>query len=122
MGDHSTDFVGEHKECVVKPIDGFSGHEHSLPIMPLYSDVAQLVAKTNTFYTPTLLVNYGGIIAEEYFYATTEVHDDKKLNRFYPHNVLDDYTRRRRVWAAAADVAAASGAHPITDRLSAAPP
>ncbi|HXG56883.1 MAG TPA: amidohydrolase family protein, partial [Vicinamibacterales bacterium] len=26
-------------------------------------------------------------------------HDDKKLNRFYPHNVLDDMTRRRRVWA-----------------------
>jgi hypothetical protein len=27
------------------------------------------------------------------------VHDDPKLNRFYPHNVLDDMTRRRRVWA-----------------------
>jgi imidazolonepropionase-like amidohydrolase len=27
------------------------------------------------------------------------VHDDKKLNRFYPHNVLDDMSRRRRVWA-----------------------
>ena len=42
------------------------------------------------------VMNYGGIIAEEYFYETTEVHDDKKLNRFYPHNVLDDLTRQRQ--------------------------
>jgi Tol biopolymer transport system component/predicted amidohydrolase len=80
-------------------IDGMHGNEHTLPVFPLYKDVVQLFAQTKTAYTPTLLVNYGGIIAEEYFYTTTEVHDDKKLNRFYPHNVLDDMTRRRRVWA-----------------------
>jgi hypothetical protein len=79
-------------------IDGMHGNEHTLPI-PLYKDVVELFARTKTAYTPTLLVSYGGIIAEEYFYATTEVHDDAKLNRFYPHNVLDDMTRRRRVWA-----------------------
>ena len=27
-----------------------------------------------------------------------EVHDDPKLQRFYPHNVLDDITRRRGIW------------------------
>jgi Tol biopolymer transport system component len=80
-------------------IDGMHGNEHTLPVFPLYKDVVELFARTKTSYTPTLLVNYGGIIAEEYFYTTTEVHDDKKLNRFYPHNVLDDMTRRRRVWA-----------------------
>jgi imidazolonepropionase-like amidohydrolase len=80
-------------------VDGMHGNEHTLPVFPLYKDVVELFARTKTAYTPTLLVNYGGIIAEEYFYATTEVHDDMKLNRFYPHNVLDDMTRRRRVWA-----------------------
>ena len=84
---------------ITHAIDGFHGNEHTLPVFPLYKDVVELYAKTKTAYTPTLLVNYGGIIAEEYFYTTTEVHDDKKLNRFYPHNVLDDMTRRRRVWA-----------------------
>ncbi|MBA2301605.1 MAG: amidohydrolase family protein, partial [Acidobacteria bacterium] len=84
---------------ITHAIDGMHGNEHTLPVFPLYKDVVELFAKTKTAYTPTLLVNYGGIIAEEYFYATTEVHDDKKLNRFYPHNVLDDLTRRRRVWA-----------------------
>jgi Tol biopolymer transport system component len=80
-------------------IDGMHGNEHTLPVFPLYKDVVELFARTKTAYTPTLLVNYGGIIAEEYFYTTTEVHDDPKLNRFYPHNVLDEMTRRRRVWA-----------------------
>ena len=84
---------------ITHAIDGMHGNEHTLPVFPLYKDVVELFARTKTAYTPTLLVNYGGIIAEEYFYATTEVHDDRKLNRFYPHNVLDDLTRRRRVWA-----------------------
>ena len=84
---------------ITHAIDGMHGNEHTLPVFPLYKDVVELYAKTKTAYTPTLLVNYGGIIAEEYFYTTTEVHDDRKLNRFYPHNVLDDMTRRRRVWA-----------------------
>jgi Tol biopolymer transport system component len=84
---------------ITHAIDGMHGNEHTLPVFPLYKDVVELYARTKTAYTPTLLVNYGGIIAEEYFYATTEVHDDPKLNRFYPHNVLDDMTRRRRVWA-----------------------
>jgi len=79
-------------------IDGMHGNEHTLPVVPLYKDVVELFARTKTAYTPTLLVQYGGPIAEEYFYTTTEVHDDPKLNRFYPHNVLDDMSRRRRVW------------------------
>jgi hypothetical protein len=87
------------KMDITHAIDGMHGNEHTLPVFPLFKDVVQLFATTKTAYTPTLLVNYGGIIAEEYFYATTEVHDDKKLNRFYPHNVLDDMSRRRRVWA-----------------------
>ena len=39
--------------------DGYSGQEHSLPIAPLYKDVTTFVAKTKTFYTPTILVAYG---------------------------------------------------------------
>ncbi len=76
--------------------DGFSGNEHSLPIVPLYKDVAELVARAGLFYTPTLLVAYGGPWAENYFYETTEVHDDAKLRRFIPHNILDSRTKRRQ--------------------------
>src|SRR5579864_5850790 len=75
--------------------DGFSGNEHSLPIVPLYKDVIEMFAQSGIFYTPTLLVAYGGPWAENYFYETTEVHDDAKLRRFIPHNILDEKSERR---------------------------
>lgn len=77
-------------------IDGYPGHEHSFPITPLYKDVVELVMQTGTFYTPTLLVSYGGPFAEDYFYTTTDVHNDAKLRRFFPHEELDKLTRRRQ--------------------------
>ena len=76
-------------------IDGYSGNEHSLPIVPLYKDVVQVYAKSGIAYTPTLLVAYGGPWAENYFYETTEVSTDRKLNRFVPENILENRTQRR---------------------------
>jgi hypothetical protein len=79
-------------------IDGFSGNEHSLPITPLFDDAVQFWSRSGIFYTPTLIVAYGGPWAENYFYETTEVHDDPKVRRFLPHNIVDARTRRRRIW------------------------
>jgi hypothetical protein len=76
-------------------LDGMKGNEHNLPIAPLYKDVAELVAQSGLFYTPTLVVTYGGPWGENYWYTNTEVHDDPKLNRFMPHNLVDQKTRRR---------------------------
>jgi Tol biopolymer transport system component len=76
-------------------IDGFSGNEHALPIMPLYADVINTFVKSGISYTPTLLVAYGGPWAENYFYETTDVHDDSKMRRFMPHEVLDQKSQRR---------------------------
>ncbi|HKI21099.1 MAG TPA: hypothetical protein VKA15_24620, partial [Isosphaeraceae bacterium] len=76
-------------------IDGFSGNEHALPIVPLYKDVVEVFGKSGISYTPTLLVAYGGPWAENYFYETTDVHHDPKLRRFLPHNVLDAKALRR---------------------------
>jgi hypothetical protein len=75
--------------------DGYPGLEHTLPIMPLYQDVTRLVAESGIFYTPTLLVQYGGPWAENYFYETTDVHGDAKLRRFAPHEDLDGDVLRR---------------------------
>ncbi|HXG65892.1 MAG TPA: amidohydrolase family protein, partial [Blastocatellia bacterium] len=78
--------------------DGFSGNEHSLPLQPIYKDVAQYVAQTNTYYTPTILVAYGAPWSENYFFETTNVKDDKKLRRYIPREVLDNMVRRRGQW------------------------
>ncbi|HKE07464.1 MAG TPA: amidohydrolase family protein [Candidatus Acidoferrum sp.] len=79
-------------------IDGFSGNEHSIPITPLFDDTVQFWSRSGIFYTPTLIVAYGGPWAEDYFYESTEVHDNPKVRRFLPHNIVDDRTRRRRIW------------------------
>jgi hypothetical protein len=76
-------------------MDGYPGLEHTLPIMPLYKDVVELVAKSGVTYTPTLLVQYGGPWAENYFYETSDLHADKKMRRFVPHADLDGSVLRR---------------------------
>ena len=76
-------------------IDGFHGNEHSFPIVPLFKDVVELIARGGMTYTPTLLVAYGGPWAENYFYTNTEVHDNKKVQRFIPDNIVQSRTRRR---------------------------
>ena len=74
-------------------LDGYTAFEHALPVA-LKSDVVNLVAKTQTFYTPTLLVAYGGPWGELYFWQTANPHDDPKLNRFVPHDGIDRMARR----------------------------
>lgn len=78
--------------------DGFSGNEHALPLQPLYNDVVQYVAKTRTFYTPTILVAYGSPWSENYYFESTDVHGNKKLRRFVPHELLDRMVKRRTQW------------------------
>jgi hypothetical protein len=79
-------------------IDGYPGHEHALPIYPLYKDVASSIAEAKMTYTPTLLVAYGGPWAENFYYATENVNGDPKLNYFTAKSELDEKSRRRPGW------------------------
>jgi hypothetical protein len=90
---------GDLRLDLTQVIDGYTGFEHSLPIADVYDDVVQLIARSRIWYTPTLVVSYGGPTAEWYFYQTTEVHDDEKLARFTPHDDLDRRTRRGQMYA-----------------------
>lgn len=76
-------------------IDGFSGNEHALPIVPLYRDVTELFARSKITYTPTLLVAYGGPWAENNFFEEKDWYNDPKLRRFFPPNELWLRTSRR---------------------------
>jgi Tol biopolymer transport system component/imidazolonepropionase-like amidohydrolase len=78
--------------------DGYSGQEHSFPIMPLYKDVVEFVARTKTFYTPTILVAYGAPWSENYYFETENVVNDQKLRKWVPWELLDNMTRRRAQW------------------------
>ncbi len=79
-------------------IDGFSGNEHALPIQPLYKDIAEFVAQSKTFYTPTTLVAYGAPWTENYFFQNTDVVGNQKLARFVPRELLMTMLRRRGQW------------------------
>ncbi|NQW05278.1 MAG: PD40 domain-containing protein [Acidobacteria bacterium] len=96
-------------------IDGYSGHEHTLPLHPLYRDVIQFVVQSKTFYTPTMLVAYGAPWAENYFYETTDVHGNERLRRFTPHSVLDSVSLRRPQWFAASEYDIAAKAKVVAD-------
>lgn len=79
-------------------LDGYPGHEHSLPIYPIYKDAVQSIAESKMAVTPTLLVSYGGPWAENYYYATEEPYNDKKLQYFTPYEELAEKSRRRSAW------------------------
>ena len=83
------------KQNLTQIIDGYPGHEHSFPVFPLYEDAINLVVFSNTVYTPTLLVAYGGPWGENYFYTRENPHDDEKLNYFTPYAEIQRKTRRR---------------------------
>jgi len=77
-------------------LDGYNAVEHSLPIR-LHRDVIELVARSGTHYTPTLVVAYGGPSVELYFHNKGDYHDDPKLRRFVPEAELDSWRRVQRI-------------------------
>jgi Tol biopolymer transport system component len=79
-------------------LDGYPGHEHSLPIYPIYSEVVKTIADAKMAVTPTLLVSYGGPWAENFYYATENVWGDAKLQFYTPYEELAGKSRRRPGW------------------------
>lgn len=85
----------DYKLNMTQLFDGYPGHEHAIPVHPLYSDVTKTIAESKMAYTPTLLVSYGGPWAENYYYITESPLKDPKLNRFTPYNEMNSKARRR---------------------------
>jgi len=82
----------EHNMTMV--VDGHTGVEHSIPVARSYGDVRQLWSGTKVGYTPTLIVGYGGVWGENYWYAKTPVWADPRLLAFVPREVIDERARR----------------------------
>jgi imidazolonepropionase-like amidohydrolase len=78
-------------------VDGHTGIEHSLPVGRIYDDVRQLWKATEVGYTPTLIVGFGTIFGENYWYANTKVWENERLLTFVPRELIDPAARRRTV-------------------------
>ncbi|HVF51139.1 MAG TPA: amidohydrolase family protein [Pyrinomonadaceae bacterium] len=76
-------------------LDGHTGIEHAIPVAPLYKDALTLLARSRTGYTPTLIVGFGGLWGENYWYQHTDVFKNEKLLRFTPRRIIDARARRR---------------------------
>jgi len=76
-------------------VDGHTTVEHNIPVETLYNDVLQLWEAGETANTPTLVVSYGGISGENYWYQHTDVWKHEALTNFVPRYVVDSRSRRR---------------------------
>ena len=76
-------------------MDGHTGVEHNIPVVPLYKDVTTFWAATKAHNTPTLVVNYASITGEYYWYQTTNVWEKERLLAFTPRNMIDSRARHR---------------------------
>jgi Tol biopolymer transport system component/imidazolonepropionase-like amidohydrolase len=76
-------------------VDGHTTIEHNIPIATLYNDVQQLWKRSTTGYTPTLIVNYGSVSGEYYWYQHSNVWEKDRLLKFTPRSIVDTRSRYR---------------------------
>ncbi len=76
-------------------LDGHTSIEHNIPVAPLYNDVVKLWGASQTSNTPTLIVTYGGINGEFYWYQHTNVWENDRLLSYTPRGIIDSRSRHR---------------------------
>ena len=76
-------------------VDGHTTLEHSIPVAKVYEDVKQLWSQSQMAYTPTLVVAYGGIWGENYWYDKTDVWLHPRLSKYVPSEFLQSKSMRR---------------------------
>ncbi|MBS1598170.1 MAG: PD40 domain-containing protein [Bacteroidetes bacterium] len=76
-------------------LDGHTTIEHNIPVADIYDDVVQLWKNSKTAYTPTLIVCYGAMEGEYYWYQHTNVWEKQRLLEFTPRAIVDPRSRHR---------------------------
>ena len=81
--------------------DGNSTLEHNIPLDVMYEDVLQMFGQSDTNYTPTLVVTYGGLAGDPYWRQATDVFDNPLLVHTPPKMLLAGNARRTKApdWA-----------------------
>ena len=75
--------------------DGNSTLEHNVPVGTMYEDVLQFFSQSDSNYTPTLVVGYGGLAGDPYWRQATDVFDQPLLQAHTPPHILRAETARR---------------------------
>jgi imidazolonepropionase-like amidohydrolase/Tol biopolymer transport system component len=77
-------------------VDGHTTIEHSMTLKTIYDDVLQLWSQTGTAYTPTLVVAFGGLEGERWFYDRDDVWANERLLRYTPRSRVEPQAIRRQ--------------------------
>jgi len=78
-----------------KIADGASSIEHSVSLAQLYDDVLTFWSHSEAANVPTLVVAFGGISGEHYWYDTTDVWKHPILSIYVPQDILAPRAMRR---------------------------
>lgn len=78
-------------------VDGNTGIEHNLPLENIYDDVLQFWPQTKVSYTPTLVVTFGGLNGDAYWYQESDVWKNPVLKTFVPPKMLKARAVRRQM-------------------------
>ncbi|WP_299196353.1 amidohydrolase family protein [uncultured Erythrobacter sp.] len=97
--------------------DGNSTIEHNVPGDVFYEDVLQFFSQSNSNYTPTLNVTYGGLAGDPYWRQATNVWENPLMIHTPPRALLAQTGRRTTApdWAFVDDNAARE-AHKLAQR------
>ena len=76
--------------------DGNSTLEHNIPLEIFYDDVVQMFSQSDTNYTPTLVVSYGGLAGDPYWRQATNVWENPLMIHTPPKMLLADTARRTK--------------------------
>lgn len=81
--------------------DGNSTIEHNVPVDVFYDDMVQFFSQSNTNYTPTLVVTYGGLAGDPYWRQATDVWQNPLMVHTPPKMLLAETARRTKApeWA-----------------------
>jgi imidazolonepropionase-like amidohydrolase/Tol biopolymer transport system component len=74
--------------------DGNSTVEHNIPLEIFYDDVVQMFSQSQTNYTPTLVVSFGGMAGDSYWRQATNVWEHPLLVHTPPKRLAAQSTRR----------------------------
>ncbi|WP_417623118.1 amidohydrolase family protein [Parasphingorhabdus sp.] len=76
--------------------DGNSTLEHNIPLEIFYDDVVQMFSQSQTNYTPTLVVSYGGLAGDPYWRQATNVWEHPLLKHSPPAILAAETVRRTK--------------------------
>jgi Tol biopolymer transport system component len=76
-------------------VDGHTTVEHSLPMAPFYDDILQLFSHSQTAWTPTMVVSFGGLWGDRFFYQDSNVFLDPTVQHWIPNDAVRPVSMRR---------------------------